>query len=97
MSVEIIKKDDYELGLEQLFAQLNNIGISPSTLKNNSNDLSNICAAQFKNAAVITAEQGIKLPLNADTKRLKIPDTCQYYKIDCGNWILVFEYIGLTV
>lgn len=72
--------------------------LKPPTIAKDSHDLSNICVAKLYNATVITAEQGSKIAIT-DPKynRLKIPDTCQYYKVNCENWLAVFNFVGLKI
>lgn len=94
--VDIISKEDYETDLAQLQAELLDITSLNSSISKNADDLSNICVARKESATIITAEQ--RSPLNITDKgynRLKIPDTCRHYQLDCQNWVPLFEYIGV--
>lgn len=91
-----IDKEDYKIDLIQIQAELSDITKLSSSISRNEDDLSNICVAKNENATVITAEQGSQLKItDSSYKRLKIPDTCEHYKLECQNWIPLFKYIGL--
>nr|WP_313378955.1 DUF4411 family protein [Moraxella sp.] len=99
LKVDTVSTDQYSNALSDILAELTDLtDIKPETLVKNSDDLSNICVALSMKATVITAEQSSgKAITQPDYKRLKIPDTCQYYQVDCGNWIPLFEFIGLVI
>lgn len=74
----------------------------PQIKKVDENDFSNMAVIKFlgNSGIIITAEQGQIVNLdNPDYKfgRLKLPDVCNYYQIDCGNWLKLFNFIGLKI
>lgn len=91
-----ISKKYYKIHLIQIQAELLSITNLNKSISNNEDDLSNICVAKNENATVITAEQGSQLKITDPSyNRLKIPDTCKHYSVECQNWISLFQYIGL--
>lgn len=95
-NVEVVSKETYEVELAQLQAELLEITSLRSSIAKNADDLSNICVAKLRLATIITAEQGSNLDITDKSyNRLKIPDTCRYYKIKCHNWLPLFDYIGV--
>lgn len=99
LKVDTVATDQYSNALSDILAELIDLtDIKPETLVKNSDDLSNICVALSKKATVITAEQSSgKAITQPDYKRLKILNTCPYYQFDCGNWVPLFEFIGLVI
>lgn len=98
-NIKPIQQATYAQALADVSKELAEITpLTAGTVANNEEDLSNICVAKLHNATIITAEQGSKLAIT-DPKynRLKIPDTCQYYKVKCDNWLAVFVFIGLKI
>lgn len=94
--VVTVTKATYDIELAQLQAELLDITSLRSSIAKNADDLSNICVAKLNSATIITAEQGSQLSItDKGYNRLKIPDTCKHYNIDCHNWLPLFIYIGL--
>jgi|26BtaG_2_1085354.scaffolds.fasta_scaffold37302_2 hypothetical protein len=106
LNIEVIKYNDYAEALNNLkgnlIAEVPFIGLKQSPtgfLEGLTEDLSNISLACIKNAKVITSEQGFNLDITSSTLSkktpLKIPDVCTYQKVPCGNWLEVFNYLGV--
>ncbi len=83
-----LKKDIYEVSYKLTDKKLDEV----------EDDLSNTCVAQVLkgHTSVITSEQGLNKDIDKRNygDRLKIPDTCRFSNVECGNWLNVFNYIG---
>lgn len=99
MQVQVVKKPQYEISLITLSNNIKAVSnLKDNTIDKNGADLSNICLCQSHGAFLVTAEQGTNKKLSDPTnKRLKLPDVCQHFDIDCGGWTSVFQNIRLDL